>query len=269
MVVPPQTRFNRSRCGRRDRSGRPIASRPAPFTAARPPLVDLGSCTSTAPASRGATCRTTCRPGERSTASFIAWTNDGIFIQLNYALTGLAGQDRPLQRSIGRRGRHPKRQDVDQRADRQQGIDAGKRIIGRKCSIITDPLGLLLAVIVTVASISDNAVGVQLLGQARAAYSNLTKRWADAGFTITVVEHGARLGIDVEVVTRDPATRGFSVLPRRWVIERTLGWLMLHRRLARDYEARPDHSAAMILVAMIDNLTRRMTNEITLIGRDD
>ncbi|GAA2700890.1 hypothetical protein [Nonomuraea recticatena] len=91
----------------------------------------------------------------------------------------------------------------------------------------------------------------------------LTKTWADSAYRTTVIEHAAGLGIDVEVVRRDPATRGFTPLPRRWVAERTLGWLMLHRRLVRDYEALPARSEAMIHVAMIDLMSRRLTGEST------
>ena len=102
---------------------------------------------------------------------------------------------------------------------------------------------------VTAASVSDNRIGTHLLDQGTAAYPTLAKTWVDAGFKTQVVEHGARLGVDVEVVTKDPQIKGFSVVKRRWVVERTLGWLMHHRRLVRDYEARPDHSASMITIA--------------------
>ena len=91
----------------------------------------------------------------------------------------------------------------------------------------------------------------------------ITKAWVDAGFKNTVIEHGARMGIDVEVVSRDAEIRGFHVVKRRWVVERTLGWLMLHRRLARDYETLPVSSEAMIHLATIDTLTRRITGETT------
>jgi transposase len=73
-----------------------------------------------------------------------------------------------------------------------------------------------------------------------------------------VIEGAAALGIDVEIVQRDPATRGFIVLPRRWVAERTFGRLMLHRRLVRDYETLPARSEAMINL-----MTRRLTREST------
>jgi transposase len=72
----------------------------------------------------------------------------------------------------------------------------------------------------------------------------------------------------VEVVTKDPTVKGFSVVKRRWVVERTLGWLMHHRRLVRDYETRPHNSASMITLAMIDNLAKRITGETTITWRD-
>jgi transposase len=195
---------------------------------------------------------------------FRTWTTDGIFTDLNYNLNGL------VRTKTGRKA-EPSASIMDSQSVKtstnvpaaSQGIDAGKRIVGRKRGIITDTLGLLLAVIVTAASVSDNAIGLDLLDRATTAYPTLTKAWVDAGFRTTVVEYGATLGVDVEVVTKDPHVKGFSVIKRRWVVERTIGWLMQHRRLARDYETLPETSATMIRIAMIDNLTRRATDETT------
>jgi transposase len=200
---------------------------------------------------------------------FTAWTHDGLFTDLNYELTGLV-------RTTSGRKPTPTASIMDTQSVKTstnvpaatQGTDAGKRIIGRKRGIVTDTLGLLLAVIVTAASASDNTIGVQLLEQARAAHPTLAKTWVDAGFKTRVIEHGATLGVDVEVVTKDPQVTGFSVVKRRWVVERTLGWLMQHRRLARDYEALPTTSATMIHIAMIDNLAKRVTDETTPTWRD-
>ncbi|MEU5908933.1 IS5 family transposase [Micromonospora sp. NPDC047527] len=200
---------------------------------------------------------------------FAAWSKEGIFTQLNYQLTGLA-------RTKAGRATQPSACVIDSQSVKTstnaplptQGIDAGKKIIGRKRGIVTDTLGLLLAVIVTAASTSDNTIGINLLDQAKATHPDLTKTWVDAGFKNRMIEHGATLGIDVEVVTKDPQVKGFSVVKRRWVVERTLGWIMLHRRLTRDYEARPANSASMIRIAMIDNLTKRITNETTPTWRD-
>ncbi|WP_329537061.1 transposase (plasmid) [Streptomyces sp. NBC_01450] len=121
----------------------------------------------------------------------------------------------------------------------------------------------ILAVTVTAASLSGNAVGIQLLDQAKKTYPTISKSWVDTGFKNAVIEHGASLGIDVEVVNRNPGVRGFHVVKRRWVVERSIGWIMLHRHLARDYETLPASSEAMIHVASIDNLTKRIADETT------
>ncbi|MCY0924516.1 MULTISPECIES: IS5 family transposase [unclassified Streptomyces] len=135
-----------------------------------------------------------------------------------------------------------------------QGTDAGKKIVGRKRSIVVDTLGLLLLVIVTAASVSDNEAGKQLLTQLAADHPTITKAWVDTGYKTKAIEHGATLGIDVDVVPRNEQVKGFSVIPRRWVVERSFGWIMMHRRLARDYETKPAHSESMIRIAMISNL---------------
>jgi transposase len=118
-------------------------------------------------------------------------------------------------------------------------------------------------VLVTAASVQDSIAGTTLIDQIAATHPSIRKAWVDGGYRQHLVEHAAALGIDMEIVRRDPATKGFTPLPRRWVAERTLGWLMLHRRLARDYETLPTSSEAMIHLAMIDNMTRHLTGENT------
>ncbi|MER5996005.1 IS5 family transposase [Streptomyces viridosporus] len=147
-------------------------------------------------------------------------------------------------------------------AETSQGIDAGKKIKGRKRHVVTDPLGLVLAVLVTAASVQDTTGGKLLLDDLAAAHPTVSKVWADGGYQSSILNHGAGLGIDVEVVQR-PRTKGFEPLPKRWVIERTFGWLMQHRRLARDYEALPQRSRAMIHWAMANKMSRELTGEST------
>ncbi|MFG2933352.1 transposase, partial [Streptomyces achromogenes] len=101
-----------------------------------------------------------------------------------------------------------------------------------------------------------------LLDDLAAAHPSVTKVWADGGYQNSIFNHGAGLGIDVEVVQRSHA-RGFEPLPKRWVIERTFGWLMQHRRLARDYEALPQRSRTMIHWAMANKMSRELTGEST------
>jgi transposase len=195
---------------------------------------------------------------------FARWQQDGIFDQLSGLL-------RRLVRTTEGRDPEPTACVIDSQSVKtstnapaaSQGIDAGKKIVGRKRNIATDTLGLLLAVLVTAASVQDSTAGLHLLTHIAAAHPTITKTWVDAAYRNTVIEHGATLGIDVQVVRRDPATRGFTALPRRWAVERTFGWLMFHRRLARDYETLPARSEAMIHIAMIDLMARRLTGEST------
>jgi transposase len=150
-----------------------------------------------------------------------------------------------------------------------QGIDAGKKIKGRKRHLATDVLGLLLVVIVTAANVHDTAAGRQLIEQLAVSQPQVSIAWVDEGYKRTVIETGAAHDITVQVVTKQPGQKGFQPLPKRWAIERTNGWLMLHRRLARDYETLPTRSRTMIHWAMIDNMSRRLTGESTPTWRDD
>lgn len=147
-------------------------------------------------------------------------------------------------------------------SESSQGIDAGKKIKGRKRHVATDVLGLLLVAIVTAASVQDSAGGQQVLDHLAAAHPTVSTVWVDGGYNAAVIRHGAQQGIHVEVVKR-PSTKGFHVLPRRWVVERTLGWLMQHRRLVRDYEALPQRSRTMIHWAMTNTMSRELTGETT------
>jgi transposase len=151
---------------------------------------------------------------------------------------------------------------------RTQGIDAGKKIVGRKRSIITDTLGLLLAVLVTAAGAQDSTAGRALLEQAATGHPTLRKAWVDGGYRKHFVEHAAALGIDLEIVRRAPAGRGSTPISKRWTVERTYGWLMPHRRLARDYETHPHRSEAVIHLAMTDLMARRLTGETSISWHD-
>lgn len=116
--------------------------------------------------------------------------------------------------------------------------------------------------IVTAASVHDTAGGKQLLDHVAASHPGVTKVWVDGGYQNSVINHGARLGMDVEVAKR-PTSTGFRPIRKRWVIERTFGWLMQHRRLTRDYEALPQRSQTMIHWAMANTMSRKLTGEST------
>ncbi len=153
--------------------------------------------------------------------------------------------------------------------EHSQGIDAGKRIKGRKRHVATDVLGLLLVVLVTAASVHDTVGGRAVVEQVAHAHPSVAVAWVDSGYKQSVIDRGAQYNIDVQVVTKDPQQRGFKPQRKRWAVERTFGWLMLHRRLVRDYETNPRRSRAMIHWAMIDNMSRRLTRESTLSWRND
>jgi transposase len=133
---------------------------------------------------------------------------------------------------------------------------------------VTDVLGFLLVVLVTAASVQDAVGGRQLVDEVAQRHPSVSKMWVDSGYKRSVVERGAAHGIDVEVVTKEPGQKGFKPLPKRWAVERTIGWLMQHRRLVRDYETLPESSRAMVHWAMIDNMSQRLTGESTQTWRD-
>ncbi|MEV7317811.1 IS5 family transposase [Streptomyces microflavus] len=142
------------------------------------------------------------------------------------------------------------------------GLDANKKVSGRKRGLAVDVLGLIIGVVVTAASAHDNAAGTALLDQAAERCGmRLEKVLVDQGFKEAVIVHGALLDIDVEVVRRNPADqgKGFVPQPKRWVVEQTNGTLMLHRRLAREYDHRPDTSASRVYWASTANMARRLT----------
>ena len=146
----------------------------------------------------------------------------------------------------------------------QIGYDAGKRVRGRKRHLLVDTLGLLLTVMVTTASLQDRPAGKRLLTAARPRLPRLERVWADGGYA-NVVDTGLidyardHLGLELEIVRRCDDVRGFQVLPHRWVVERSFGWLTRSRRLARDYERKTEHAEAMIKVAMIRLMAARLT----------
>lgn len=200
---------------------------------------------------------------------FASWQKDGVFAQLNGLLRELVRQQegRSAAPSAGVIDAQSVKTSTSVPA-RSQGIDAGKKIVGRKRSIITDTLGLLLAVLVTAAGVQDSTAGRTLLEQAAADHPGLRKVWVDGGYRKHFVEHAATLGIDLQIVQRTPGTRGFTPIPKRWAVERTYGWLMMHRRLARDYETHPHRSEVMIHLAMTDLMARRLTGENAISWRD-
>lgn len=140
-----------------------------------------------------------------------------------------------------------------------RGYDAGKKINGRKRFIITDTLGLLLAVLVVPASVQDRDGGRRILIGHYQAHRRCRHLFADGGFAGKFVDWAtAIMNTTVAIVRKRPGQKTFEALPKRWVVERTLGWITAHRRLARDYERHPATSESFIHWAMIRTMTRRL-----------
>jgi len=140
-----------------------------------------------------------------------------------------------------------------------RGYDAGKKISGRKTFGVVDTLGILMAVIVVSASVSDNAGGIAVMDRARKRSSRLAKIWCDGGFKKTFIAACGAHHISAEVVKKIHDHR-FEVLPRRWVVERTWSWLMNNRRLQVDYERKPVVAEGFVWVAHAHLLLRRVTD---------
>lgn len=143
-----------------------------------------------------------------------------------------------------------------------RGYDAGKRVNGTKRHIVTDTLGLLLVVLVTAASVQDRDGGRRVLDRLRFAMPSVALVFADGGYAGRLVEWTRRvLRIMLDIVRKPEGQVGFAVLPRRWVVERTLSWLVRCRRLVRDYERLPESHETMVKWAMIGLMTRRLAPE--------
>jgi transposase len=149
-------------------------------------------------------------------------------------------------------------------AARSRGFDSGKKINGRKRHVAVDVEGFLLAVVVTAANVGDR-MGAKLLVIALLdTCSRLRLIWADSGYDGKPLAGWVRAvaGITVEVIKRTEL-HAFRVVPRRWVVERTFGWLLRYRRLVRDYERRPAHHEAMVYWATVMIMTRRLARQAT------
>jgi putative transposase len=146
----------------------------------------------------------------------------------------------------------------------ESGYDAGKKIKGRKRHVAVDALGLILTMVITSAAVQDRDAAQTLLQTLVGLCGRLQIIWADGGYLGSLVQWVKGLRpfgkLHLEIVRRCDRADGFKVLPKRWIIERTFGWLTKSRRLCRDYEVRLDHSEAMIRICMIRLMVRRLAS---------
>ena len=145
-----------------------------------------------------------------------------------------------------------------------RGYDAGKKVNGRKRHLLVDTMGLILTVVVHAADVQDRDGAKLVLEKVKDHLSRLRLIWADGIYAGQLVDWvKTTCGWILEIVKRTDDVKGFQVLPRRWVVERTFAWLGKYRRLSKDYELLPKTGEAWIYGAMIHIMARRLARAQT------
>ena len=194
---------------------------------------------------------------------FRNWRKDGTWLLIHDRLRGWVRADKGRPES-------PSEAIIDSQSVKsatmvheEVGFDGAKGIKGRKRHTVVDTLGLLLRVVVTAANLPERAGGKQVLKQVQTmgqAVSRLYLIWVDGGYSGTPFLQWAMDSFRwvIQVVLRPKETKGFTLVKKRWVVERTFGWWNWYRRLSKDYERLPASSEAMIYIAMIRLMVRRL-----------
>lgn len=147
---------------------------------------------------------------------------------------------------------------------KNRGYDAGKKINGMKRHLLVDTLGMVLTVLILTGDVQDRDGARQLLEKIKGKFPRLQKIWADGGYAGKLIDWVKQMcGWVLEIVKRSDQAKGFQLLPHRWIIERTFGWFNRSRRLSKDYERLSSSGEAMVYIAMITLMTKRLANQQT------